>query len=410
LSGDKESDFAVSTGLDATTTPPALRVQYDQRLPHIILLTSSASFFAVQIVFITRWATPPHPAQFSCALATATAVFALHLSNCSPDAERWPTWLRSTILLGQAVATYLPLLAFGIMWTGMTSFLTGSVLLFAARWKAWVSFAAITLSTFAAAVATRQGAFAIACTTVSGPAFGIVLFGLSRLELLAAHAHAAQAEIAQLAVIKERTRFACDLHDLLGFSLTAISLKAELSRRVMDTKPDLAREELADVVDFARQAVTDVRLVSVGYRAMSLAREARSVASLFAAAEIVADIDIGCGLLDREVDTVLATVLREAATNLLRHSAARTCRVTASKAGESVTLLVANDGAPKPDMAYRYAGGLENLATRLETVGGTLTTESEGGTFVLVATVPHAVYVTPGTSDDATWKYGPAVG
>lgn len=159
----------------------------------------------------------------------------------------------------------------------------------------------------------------------------------------------------------------------------------------MDTKPDLAREELADVVDFARQAVADVRLVANGYRAMSLAAEAGSAASVLAAAGLAADIGIECGALDGKVDTVLATVMREAVTNLLRHSSARTCRVAASRAGHSVTLLVANDGAPTSGAYYyRDGGGLVNLAARLETIGGTLTTELQDGAFVLIAAVPHA--------------------
>jgi two-component system sensor histidine kinase DesK len=164
----------------------------------------------------------------------------------------------------------------------------------------------------------------------------------------------------------------------------------------MEAKPELAREELADVVVFARQAVADVRLVANGYRAMSLAAEAGSAASLLAAAGIMADIEIDCGALDEKVDTVLATVLREAVTNLLRHSSARTCRLAASQAGECVTLVVANDGAPRSSgVPHRDGGGLENLVARLEAVGGTLTIESHNGSFGLLAAVPLAARKAP---------------
>lgn len=163
----------------------------------------------------------------------------------------------------------------------------------------------------------------------------------------------------------------------------------------METKPELAREELADVVVFARQAVADVRLVANGYRTMSLVAEAGSAASLLAAAGIMADIEIDCGALDEKVDTVLATVLREAVTNMLRHSSPRTCRLAASQAGECVTLVVANDGAPRSGVPYRDGGGLENLVARLEAVGGTLTVESQNDTFGLLAAVPHAARRAP---------------
>jgi two-component system sensor histidine kinase DesK len=312
------------------------------------------------------------------------------LRHCSPNAQRWPTWKRGAIVLTQGLATYLPLLAFHLAWTGMTGFLAGSLLLLMTDWRAWAPFAAIALLIFVVAIMTWQESSYIAGMAIGCLASGIAVFGLGRLTLLVWHEQARQGEIAQLAAIRERTRFARDLHDLLGYSLSAIALKAELSRRIMDTKPDLAREELADVVVFARQAVADVRLVANSYRALSLAAEATSTASLLATAGIMTDIEIDCGGLDDKVDTVLATVLREGVTNLLRHSAARTCRVMASQAGESVTLLVANDGAGKSGVAYRDGGGLENLQARLEAIGGTLTVELQGGTFCLFAAVPHA--------------------
>jgi two-component system sensor histidine kinase DesK len=299
------------------------------------------------------------------------------------------------MIVGQAAASYLPLLAFGVMWMGMTGFLAGSVLLLMPSWRAWVPFTAIALSMLGAAIVAQPGAYDIALAVVGDIAMGIVVFGLSRLVALVRHADAMHQEIAQLAVIRERTRFSQDLHDLLGYSLSAIALKAELSRRTMVAKPELAREELADVVVFARQAVADVRLVANGYRAMSLVAEGRSAASLLAAAGIMADIEIDCGALDEKVDTVLATVLREAVTNLLRHSSARTCRLAASRAGECVTLIVVNDGAPRSGVSHRDGGGLENLVARLKAIGGTLTIDSHNGSFGVLAAVPRAARKAP---------------
>jgi two-component system, NarL family, sensor histidine kinase DesK len=391
-----ERYFTVSTGLDTATMPPFHELQYDLRQPHTILIASLSCLFVVQVISILSWVPPSHLFEQACSLLSATVVFALQLRNCSAAAERWSARQRGAVILSQLAATYLPLLVFGIMWTGMTSFLAGSVLLLVPGWRARVSFAAIGVGTLAAALATRQGACQLCFAVIGGQAFGAVVFGLGRLASLARRARAMHAEVSQLAALNERARFAMDLHDLLGYSLSAIALKAELSRRVMDSKPDLARAELADVVDFARQAVTDVRLVANGYRTMSLAAEAGSVASVLAAAGVVADIELDCGVLDDKVDTVLATVLREAVTNLLRHSTARTCRVAATQAGECVTLLVANDGAPKSVVAYRSGGGVENLAARLETVGGTLTIEFQDGMFGLIAAVPHTVRGTPG--------------
>jgi two-component system, NarL family, sensor histidine kinase DesK len=398
---DGERDFEVSTGL---TKAHARTVQYDGGISYKILLASYGSFFAMQIDSIIRTVPPSHPLQAAFTLTSATAVFALQLRNCSPGAQRWPIWKRGAIVLSQGLATYLPLLAFHFAWAGMTGFFAGSLLLLITGWKAWAPFAAIALMMFVVAIVTWQEPSDIGSMAIFCLASGIVVFGLGQLTLHVWHEQARHGEVAQLAAIRERTRFARDLHDLLGYSLSAIALKAELSRRIMDTKPDLAREELAEVVVFARQAVADVRLVATNYRAMSLAAEAASTASLLAAAGIMADIEIDCGGLDDKVDTVLATVLREGVTNLLRHSAAQTCRVTASQAGESVTLLIANDGAQKSGIDYRNGVGLENLEARLEAIGGTLTVESQDGTFCLFAAVPHTARRVPGTPGRAAGK------
>jgi two-component system sensor histidine kinase DesK len=395
---DSERDATVSTGLDKAR---ARMLHYDGGISYKILLASYSSFFGIQISLIIRKVPSSHPLQVAFTLASATAVFALQLHNCSPSAQRWPLWKRGAIVLGQGLATYLPLLAFHLAWMGMTGFLAGSLLLLITGWKAWAPFAAMATMMLVVAIMTWQGPSDIASMAIFCLASGIVVFGLGQLALLVWHEQSRRGEIAQLAAIRERTRFARDLHDLLGYSLSAIALKAELSRRIMDTKPDLAREELADVVVFARQAAADVRLVATNYRAMSLAAEVVSTASLLAAAGILADIEIDCGGLDDKVDTVLATVLREGVTNLLRHSAARTCRVTASQSGESVTLLIANDGAPKSGIGDRDGVGLENLEARLAAIGGTLTVEFQDGTFCLFAAVPHTARRVPGTSGSA---------
>jgi two-component system sensor histidine kinase DesK len=398
---DRERDTAVSTGLDEAR---GRIIQHDGGISHKILLASYSSFFGIQISLIVRKVPPSHPLQVAFTLASATAVFALQLYNCSPGARRWPWWKRGAIILGQGLATYLPLLAFHLAWTGMTGFLAGSLLLLITGWKAWAPFAAIATMMLVVAIMTWLGASDIASMAIICLASGIVVFGLGQLALLVWHAQARRGEIAQLAAIRERTRFARDLHDLLGYSLSAIALKAELSRRIMDTKPDLAREELADVVGFARQAAADVRLVATNYRALSLAAEVVSTTSLLAAAGIAADIEINCGGLDDEVDIVLATVLREGVTNLLRHSTARTCQVMGSQSGESATLLIANDGAPKSGTDCRDGVGLENLEARLAAVDGTLTVEFHDGTFRLLAAVPHTARRGPGQSGDAAGK------
>jgi two-component system sensor histidine kinase DesK len=124
---------------------------------------------------------------------------------------------------------------------------------------------------------------------------------------------------------------------------------------------------------------------------MSLEKEASSVSALLAEADISAQVSVSCGALDERVDTVLATVLREAVTNLLRHSAVRNCVVEATMAGDTVSLKVANDGVPRSAPSGRRGGGLDNLSTRLSAIGGRLTASvSDNGWFTVLAEAPVA--------------------
>ena len=192
-------------------TSPVPEVGYSRRLPYAILLTSLSALFALQVTLIVQVAGASHPFRLAGALASAAAVFALHLGSSSSNAERWRARRRGAVVVGQAAASYLPLLAFGLMWTGMTGFLAGSILLLMPGWKAWVPFTAVALSMLAAAIVARPGAYDIAPAVVGNLVVGIVVFGLSRLVALVRHADTMHQEIAQLAVIRERTRFSQDL-------------------------------------------------------------------------------------------------------------------------------------------------------------------------------------------------------
>src|ERR1700753_265793 len=134
-SGDRESDFAVSTELDTAPTPSSRAVQHDWRLPYTILLTSLTGLFTVQVTSIVKEVALSHPFQLAGTLAAAAVAFALLLRNCSPAAERWPGWATGAVGVTQGIVTYLPLLAFGVIWPGMTSFLVGSVLLLGPGWR-----------------------------------------------------------------------------------------------------------------------------------------------------------------------------------------------------------------------------------------------------------------------------------
>jgi two-component system sensor histidine kinase DesK len=358
------------------------------KLARSILLAVLCSYLVVQVIDALTSPLPARGDLLALDVACLVLLFAMTAYITSAAVERWPLRRRLAVLLAMAFVTYLPMLVLFREWADMAGFFAGSALLLLSGWVAWILFAGAVGSMLVIPVAAHFGPYDVAYLALSTLVLGLVVFGLARLSLLVKYTHATRGELAQLAVMKERTRFARDLHDLLGYSLSAITLKAELTRRLVGSNPARARDELAEVIDIARQAQADTRLVASGYRNISLAKEAGLVAALLAAADINGRVEISCGALDETIDTVLATVLREAVTNMLRHSAARNCSIEASQVGEIVRLRVANDGAPQPTASGSHHGGIENLITRLEAVGGRLTTEVRDGWFCLVAEAP----------------------
>jgi len=358
-------------------------------LARAITLAVLCSYVAVQVIQVVTAPLPSRGFKLAVEVASVATLFLLTVSATATSAERWPQWRRLVTLAAAGAITYFPLLVLGRYWIGMAGFFAGTALLLLPGWAAWALFAAVVGTMFAVPAASSEGAYGVAYFTLSTLLVGLVVFGLARLSLAIRYVHATRGELAQLAIIKERMRFARDLHDLLGYSLSAITLKAELTRRLVGSNPARARDELAEVLDIARQALADVRIVASGYRNISLAKEASSVNSLLITAGIDARVEINCGALDEQVDTALATVLREAVTNMLRHSTVRNCVVEANISEESIRLLVSNDGVPRGARSGRLGGGLENLRTRMEAIGGTLTADVPGdGWFTVLAEAP----------------------
>jgi two-component system sensor histidine kinase DesK len=197
---------------------------------------------------------------------------------------------------------------------------------------------------------------------------------------------AAREELARSAVAEERMRFARDLHDLLGHSLSLIALKSELAGRLAERDPARARQEMADVEDTARRALAEVRDAVSGYRQVSLAQALAEARSALSAAGIGLRAPAPGAPLPGAVDAVLGWVVREATTNVLRHSGAGAVAVDLVTDGEDVVLTVADDGRGTGAPA---GAGLSGLAERVEAVGGRLDTGRHAGRgFVLTATVP----------------------
>ncbi|MFF2746573.1 sensor histidine kinase [Kitasatospora sp. NPDC058048] len=325
------------------------------------------------------------------AVALLLVLLGLQIGHAGPWrlARRWWPWS----LVVHGVLTYLPFLFFDGAWVGIPGSFAGSVLLTVALPRSWVLFVALVAAQYPLCAALGGNPGQCVNASVSTAVGGIVVYGVARLADLTAELRAARTELAELAVDRERLRFARDLHDLLGSSLSVAALKCQLAERLAAEEPERARAEIAEVLALVRQAMADARRLPSGDLGMSLAREARSAVSALRAAGIGVEAELDCEGLRPELDGVLATVLREAVTNLLRHSAARRCGIRAGRDEfGAVRLVVSNDGVPpEPGGAPREDGGghgIGNLTERLRAVGGRLTAERDGaGWFHLTAVV-----------------------
>ena len=237
----------------------------------------------------------------------------------------------------------------------------------------------------------------------AGPQWGeVIVFGsitwmmITMISLIRAVAQLREARerVAQLAVAEERVRVARDLHDVLGHSLTTITVKAGLARRLLEAgATDRAVAEVSDVEQLGRRALTEVRATVSAQRAASLPAEIASARAVLAAAGITAVLPQAVDNLDPQYHEPFAYVLREAITNVVRHSGARRCEVRMGSSWlevhddgngirgvEDGTVGGRNGGVDRP------GHGLAGLRERLASLGGTLETSAPpGGGFRLRA-------------------------
>ncbi|MYS83711.1 sensor histidine kinase [Embleya scabrispora] len=317
------------------------------------------------------------------------AFVALYIRNCSPAPGGRPRWWQWTFAAQIALA-YAPLVVFDARVWSVGLFLAGlALVLLRGPWRVLA----------VAGFACHDLYFGTWSLTALDHVYHVVwileraalVYGLVRMADLARALCVARVELAAAHVARERLRFGHDLHDLLGFSLSALVLKSQLALRLAERDPESAATQLAEGLAMARQALADVGTVAGGYRGMSLAVEARAARDVLAGAGMVVEVAVDVGELPAGTDTVLATVLREGATNVLRHSAASRCAITATVESDgTVVLVLTNDGVragagPAPIGAGL---GLRSLDGRLATLGGTLTAGVVDEAFRLSARVP----------------------
>ena len=229
--------------------------------------------------------------------------------------------------------------------------------------------------------------------TILSCALPVVLLGISAIYTAytthqQAHLRRSNVEIARLATLAERERIGRDLHDLLGHTLSVVALKSELARKLIDHDLDGARNEISEVERVARDALAQVRNAVSGIRSTALSAELVAATALLEAQGVKVKCETENVKLPHDHETALALSLREAATNIRRHSGASGVTIRVRKELTAVVVEVVDDGRGGRIVP---GNGLNGMRERLGSVGGTLSlVPNKGGGTLLRASVPIA--------------------
>lgn len=191
----------------------------------------------------------------------------------------------------------------------------------------------------------------------------------------------ANAEIEHLAKVAERERIARDLHDVLGHTLSIIILKSELAGKLMDRDPERAKAEIADVEQTSRTALAEVRSTIRGYRANTFSAELRQAKAALETAGVLVQSEAADLGLNPSQENVLALVLREAVTNIVRHANAKNCQVKLASLNGKCVLEIRDDGRGGIQME---GSGIRGMRERIESLGGTLERMTDKGTTLII--------------------------
>lgn len=202
----------------------------------------------------------------------------------------------------------------------------------------------------------------------------------------------ANKRIAELVKQEERQRIARDLHDTLGQKLSLIGLKSDLARKLVYKDPEKAKSELKDVQQTARTALNEVRKMVADMRGIRLKDELVRVKQLLSAAQInfICEQDFTLPNVSLLTENILSMCLKEAVTNVVKHSGATACSVSFEQTSSDTIIKVQDDGKSIMKEDLNKGSGLMGMRERLEFVNGSLEITTENGTCLYIK-VPNKV-------------------
>ncbi|MGE5802645.1 MAG: sensor histidine kinase [Gemmatimonadota bacterium] len=349
--------------------------------PRRVLIALHVPFFAFSILQIGNGLGFYEPGKgwMGVPMVLLAAALQLRHSLATADGRRAAYW-RWT-LLALVVLAQFPVAGLLLRWFTMHWYVIAScAMLLPARRAALVAggstavgiariVAASSLMDMDTAAITAYVVYAITVMSLGGAS----LYGAVRLVRLTKEVRAARAGLAEVAIGRERLRISRDLHDLMGHSLSAVSLKGDLALRLLEHREvGRAREEMQSLVAVARTAMHDLLRIPHTAPPISWPAELERATDLLTAAGIEPRVSVASGDLGAALDELFAWGLREGITNVLRHSQATACTISLSRTDGVIRLLIENDGA----MLTNEGGhGLSGLATRAAAVSGTVHSE-----------------------------------
>lgn len=327
-------------------------------------------------------------------VAVGAAVLALELRLALALARGVRPRGAAVTLLALAVLVYLPVPWWGWVWSAVGATVMAAVpvvlhgraavglnvgqALLGSAYAVYVSMPGVALGVLA--FWTGYAVFTLAAMTAA-------LYGSARLVAVQHELRRTRGELAETAVARERLRVSRDLHDLLGQSLSAISLKGDLAVQLLARDLPAARAEVEDLARAARDALRGVRAITRDEHVISLRGELDGARVLLRAANIVTDVEVDLPELAPHVEDTLAWAVREGVTNVLRHSRATTCTISTGIRDGVVHLSVVNDGAAPVSPG---GVGLTGLEERVRALSGRFTAEPTGrGEFRLAVDMPQ---------------------
>ena len=320
-------------------------------------LAAGAALALLGLVHVVYWSRP-WPARERDAIGAAAAMVAINLVLIHGLALSQPlVWLYPALVIGAGLRPQLAAVGIGLM--------------------ALAAVLPAELENLGQLHALGPGEAALPAV-VLGPGHAILLAvalaglgvaAVRQLIIVNVDLHAAKAELAELAVTAERERLARELHDVLGRTLSLIAVKAELAGRLHARGDPAAASEMGDVQGLAREALREVRGAITGDRIPSVANELAAAPAALGAAGIAFRVDGTTDGINPKHDATVAWVMREAVTNVIRHSGARSCRMSLRANDGATTLEVFDDGHGAENIAG--GTGLEGLAQRVRAQGGT---------------------------------------